>query len=257
MGIVPDEHKDGVIENIVNDITQNHRGHFYTGNIGTPCMIDALAAHGHERVIYRVANATDYPGWGYMVNQGATTIWEHWGLAHGEDSMMMFGSIDEFFFNTLAGISGPTCFGPAAMAPGFRQIRIHPCVVDDLGHAEASIRSVRGMIASSWRKAEDSISLKVTIPANSQADVSVPKIGLDEVRITEGDTTVFADGRYIHGAEGVVNAHEMKEHVTFAVGAGNYHFHLTGPHSDQRAPYATARPAADIPETGNSGFSLG
>ena len=246
LGIVPDEHKGGVIESIINDIMQNHRGHFYTGNIGTPCMIDALAAHGYERVIYRVANATDYPGWGYMVNQGATTIWEHWGLAHGEDSMMMFGSIEEFFFNTLAGISGPTCFGPAAMAPGFRQIRIRPCVVDDLRHAEASIRSVRGMIASSWRKAEDSISLKVTIPANSRADVSVPKIGLDEVSITEGDTTVFADGRYIHGAEGVANAREMKEYVTFAVGSGNYHFRLTGPHSDQRAPYATDRPTADI-----------
>ena len=60
--------------------------------------MDALDALGRGDVLYRVATATDYPGWGYMVRQGATTIWEAWGgvqngfIGHnsGEDSMPMW-----------------------------------------------------------------------------------------------------------------------------------------------------------------------
>ena len=232
--IVPQDQRAGVLENIVSSIATKYDGHLHTGNTGTTCMIDTLAALGHGNLMYRVATAKTYPGWGYMVNQGATTIWETWGgyaMAHGypgAESMIMWATIDEFFYNDLAGIRGPEYYGLAQMAPGFRRIEIRPYVVGDLTHAEASIKTVRGVISSSWKRTDDSFVLEVEIPANSTARVSVPMFGFEKGVITEGGKTVWKDVSYVSGVAGVNGAGRDVDWVTFDIGSGHYCFELSG-----------------------------
>ena len=87
-----------MLNNLLTDISQKYHGHLHTGNIGTTSIMDALGCLGHRDVLYHVATATDYPGWGYMVDHGATTIWEAWGGVQdgfigwnsGCDSMIMW-----------------------------------------------------------------------------------------------------------------------------------------------------------------------
>ena len=127
-------------------------------------------------------------------------------MAHGypgAESMIMWATIDEFFYNDLAGIRGPEYYGPAQMTPGFRQIEIRPYVVGDLTHAQASVHTVRGVIRSGWKKDGNGLTLDVTIPAGARAKVSVPAIGLKNAMITEGGTVVWKDGAYVKGVAGI------------------------------------------------------
>lgn len=177
--------------------------------------------------MYKVATASTYPGWGYMIKEGATTIWEAWArdsAAGNSDSMIMWATIDEFFYNDLAGIRGPDYYGPGYMAPGFEEIEIKPRILGDLTSAGASIKTVRGLVSSSWEKTGDSVILEVVIPVNSRARVSVPKIGLENVIVEEGGKTIWKDGRYVSGVTGITGGSESTDYLTFEVGSGSYSF---------------------------------
>jgi alpha-L-rhamnosidase len=181
--------------------------------------------------MYRVATQTTYPGWGFMASQGATTIWESWSLVAGcgnAESMIMWATIDEFFYNDLAGIKGPEYYGPDYAPGGFRMIEIEPHALGDLQFARASIRTVRGMISSNWRKTDRGIRLEVVIPVGSRAKVSLPKMSLGDVTVAEGGQVVWKQGDYAGGAEGISAGCETDRHVTFEVGGGKYCFELAG-----------------------------
>ncbi len=227
LDIVPKANQAGVLKNVVREIVEKRGGHLHTGNTGTTCMIDTLTERGRGDVMYRVVTAETYPGWGYMVKHGATTIWEHWGLGGGAESMIMWATIDEFFYNDLAGIRGPDYYGPGEAAPGFREIHIKPRVLGDLKYAKATFRTVRGVVSSSWKREGKSLVLEVTLPANSRGSVSVPKLGLAKVTITEGGKVVWKDGSYVSGVAGITGAADSAGYVTFHLGSGQYRFKLS------------------------------
>jgi alpha-L-rhamnosidase len=234
IGVVPEKNREGVLENLTADILKKRRGHLYTGNIGTTAVVDALGRLGRADALYRVATSTDYPGWGYMVRQGATTIWEAWGNVQdgfvgfnsAEDSMPMFMSIEKFFYNDLAGIEGPDYYGTRAVTPGYREIRIRPRVLGDLTSAAAHIRTVRGIVGVDWKREENGLILKATIPANARAKISVPKVGLRDVTIEESGKLLWEKGTYRGGAPGVNAGTEEPDCVTFDAGSGTFCFVL-------------------------------
>jgi alpha-L-rhamnosidase len=226
LGIVPAAHREDLVKHIAADILKHDR-HHHTGNTGTMCLIEALAEHGEGELLYQVVSQKSYPGWGYMVERGATTIWESWSLASrvgDSESMIMWATVEEFFYGVLAGIKGPDYHGPGVMAPGFCEIQIAPQVLGDLARARASIQTVRGVVSSSWVRDGQSIALAFTIPANSRARVSVPTMGLDDVTISEGGQIVWEDGAFVSGVPGVSGGSEGSGCVTFDVGSGAYRF---------------------------------
>ena len=235
-GLVPEASHEGVLQSLMADILKKRGGHLHTGNFGTACIMDSLAGLGGGDALYRIATSTDYPGWGYMVSRGATTIWEAWGGVQegfvgynsGEDSMPMFASISEYFYNDLAGIQGPDYFGTRAVEPGFRAIQIRPLPPDDLTHASAHIRTVRGMAAVRWERGEHQFSLKAVIPANARGKISIPKVGLSDVSIEESDRLVWEKGHYVGGAAGITAGTDESAYVTFDTGSGTYVFVLRG-----------------------------
>ena len=230
LGIVPKGNETGVVGNVIKDIVEEYDYHHHTGNTGATCMIDALTQHGQGELLYQVVTQKTYPGWGYMVEQGATTIWESWSLASEvgvSENMIMWATIDEFFYD-LAGIKGPDYHGPGYMRPGFCEIHIEPHVLGDLEHASASIKTVRGMVSSSWVRDGQSITLEVTLPVNSRAKVSVPKMGHREVTITESGEVVWHAGAFVGGVAGIVGGSESRDYVTLDAGSGSYSFELSG-----------------------------
>jgi len=234
LGIVPEDCKEGMLKNVTTSIMESYDGHLHTGNIGTTSMIEVLVPQGLGDVMYAIATATSYPGWGHMVAEGATTLWEAWGkrndLGSGAESMVMWCMIDEFFFNSLAGIQGPSYYGPGSVSPGFREICIKPHVLGDLKQASASFKTVRGMVRSSWEKKHDSLRLEVALPVNSQGAVRVPKMGLRNVAVTEGGHLIWKAGAFVKGVPGIYAGKEDGEYVTLRVGSGRYVFDLTGGH---------------------------
>jgi len=231
LGIVPQELVQGLVENLTQTIVEKHQGHLHTGNTGTTCLIDTLTTHGQGEVMFRIVNQTSYPGWGFMVEEGATTIWESWSLeatAGNSESMIMWATIDEFFYNDLAGIKGPDYYGPNIISPGFKDILIEPHPLADLDQAAANIKTVRGLLSSSWKREEDSFTLEVTIPSNSRATIRIPKLGMKKIKVTESKNLIWQDNEYLTGAEEITTGRETSEFLSFQVGSGTYTFHLAG-----------------------------
>ncbi len=129
----------------------------------------------------QIVRKKNFPGWDYMLENGATTLWEHWALSDNTFSHNhpMFGSISEWFFKWLAGIQ------PHPQAFGFDHIVICPKLVSGVDWAEAQYHSVRGEIAVRWDRTPGMCQLSVDIPANTSAEIFVPCP--DQSSVREGD----------------------------------------------------------------------
>ena len=113
-----------------------------------------------------MTNTTDYPGWGYMLANGATTSWEGWtGQPHIHDTLISIGA---WFTEGIAGIRSD------GKSPGFRHFVIKPAVVGDLTFAKAKYHSIHGDIVSDWRIENRTFKLHVTIPPGTTATVFLP-----------------------------------------------------------------------------------
>jgi alpha-L-rhamnosidase len=132
----------------------------------------------------------------------------------------MFGSVDEFFYRYLAGIQSPEDEGTSR---GYRQIRIQPFIPEDLSFVKASINTVTGKIESEWQHKEGSLLLKVNIPANSTAIISIP-VKNAKVSVTESGKKIWENDKFIPGAEGITDGSFDDNHLTFKTGSGKYEF---------------------------------
>ena len=223
MGLVPEERAEAVLANLVHDIEANHDGHLSTGMLGTNALVNVLPRHGAAEVMYRIATQTTFPSWGHMIARGATTLWESWS-DHREEklslNMKLLGSVEKFFYRDLAGIR--------ATAPGFREVAIEPQVVGDLEWAQAQVRTVRGAVSVAWERGATSFELRVTIPGNVTARVSLPKRGLEKVRVREGERLIWEAGGQTSEAPGISGLAEGRDRVDLQLGSGSYRLQLSG-----------------------------
>ena len=133
--------------------------------------------------------------------------------------MKLLGSVQKFFYRDLAGIR--------ATAPGFREVAIEPQVVGDLAWAQARVRTIRGEIAVHWRRRDNAFELNLTIPGNVTAHLTLPKLGMTQVRLTEGGVPAWNTGRQAALLPGIDNVTEDVDAITLRAGSGNYHFRLS------------------------------
>jgi len=144
---------------------KRHQDHLSAGIFGVMMMFDVLRERNQNEVAYKIANQRDFPGWGYMLSKGATTLWESWEYPDNAPSQNhpMFGSIDEWFYRSLLGIN------PAA--PGFERITIKPQPAGDLTWAKGSYESIKGKIESDWKIEGGKFILRIAVPGNTTATV--------------------------------------------------------------------------------------
>ncbi len=169
-GLLPDEEKAAAIEAIVNDVLNVNNGHLTTGIFGTRAILFALSENNQQETAMTIAAKKDFPGWGYMIEKGATTLWEHWEFSDNTFSHNhpMFGSVSEWFIKNIAGIQ------PDADAYGFDKIIIKPLFTEYLTFAAGEYKSIRGMIKSNWRNEKGILNINIIIPPNTSAKVYLP-----------------------------------------------------------------------------------
>ena len=232
LDIAPKANRKQLIANIAGTITGPDGGKLRVGHVGLPGFMESLVENGLGEVVYKAVNHTKFPGWGYMIDQGATTVWESWGMLkggyHAEESMTMLAGVGRLFYESIAGIQEPQYYGTRKFAPGYEHFNIKPHPLGDLTSAEASIKTVRGVISSNWKRTKDSFTLAVEIPANSKAKVSVPTLGLKVFAITEGGKPVWKSDSYVAGVAGIAGARRDAGWITFDAGSGSYRFELKG-----------------------------
>lgn len=153
---------------VLMDEFARHRWHVSSGIFGVKMMFDVLRESNQHDIAYRIANQRDFPGWGHMISNDATTLWETWKFPETGPSRNhpMFGSIDEWFYRSLLGIN------PAA--PGFKQILLKPQPAGDLTWAKGSYTTVHGEIVSDWKIENGKFIYHIRIPANTTAVINIP-----------------------------------------------------------------------------------
>ena len=217
LGLSPDSESDGTIGRMVEAVVVDHGGHVATGIFGTKYLLNALSMTGHADVAYRMVDQGTYPGWGHMLENGATTLWETWAASDDVYSQNhpMFGSVSEWFFTCLGGIR------PEQQAVGFDRFRIEPSVTGDLEWVDTTYESVRGTISSRWRVADGQLRLDLEIPVNTQAVVQIPTSVAPSVR--EGGRLVadVADVRPMQAT--------TPDTVRVLLGSGRYQFTAAAP----------------------------
>jgi alpha-L-rhamnosidase len=186
-----------------------------TGIYGTRILLEQLSQRGRSDLAYDLASRESYPSWGWMLKNGATTLWENW---EGSDNTFsnnhpMFGSVSAWFFRWLGGIQ------VAEDAVGFDRIRIRPQVVPDLEWVKSSHESIRGPIVSNWSANSKGSAHEIVIPPNTIAIVELPA-GID-AKVTES-------GQPINQADGVkVLPRESMNTVRMKVLSGRYTFKIS------------------------------
>ncbi len=207
-GVTPESERPAVMANLVRCLVDKNQGHLDTGMLGTKFLLRLLSDAGRDDLVLAIYQKKDYPGWGYMVEQGATTLWEQWN-GFWSQIHSCFASADTWLYQGLGGIR------PDPAAPGFKQIIIKPSVVGDLAWVKCHHDSPYGRIVSTWKREDHHVILDVTIPPNTTATVHVP--AKDAAVVTEsGKPAAESNGvkflRIEHGA------------AVFAAGSGTYQF---------------------------------
>lgn len=166
-GVAPATLQREIMKSLETEIVDKSGGHIGTGMHGSMFLLRLLNKAGRDDLAALIMNQTTYPGWGYMLKQGATTFWERW---EGERSQIhsTLLAAGEWFPRAVGGIK------PDPAAPGFRRTIIDPRIVDTVTWAKTSYDTVRGEVETSWRIDGDKLNLDVRIPANTTALVRVP-----------------------------------------------------------------------------------
>ena len=215
--MVPEAQKPLALDHLKRAVVSQSDCHVDTGIIGTRYLFDVLTDNGLADIAYKVATQRTYPGFGYMIEEGATTLWERWekleGSGMNSHNHIMLGSIDAWFYRTLAGLS--------PLEAGWKKVGIKPHIPDDLNHCAASVKTVRGEVKVSWLKEDDQLTLTVSIPVNLTAQVSVPMV-MEDSTIQVNGTTVWEKGRASGEIEGLIPGILQKDRVSLNVVAGFY-----------------------------------
>ncbi|MDR2040165.1 MAG: glycoside hydrolase family 78 protein [Bacteroidales bacterium] len=206
--LLPGGSKDKAFDVLLQEI-EHRNGHIAAGIFGVPLILDALTKYQRNDIAYQMVDKKDFPGWGHMLQSGATTIWETWKYSDNiySQNHPMFGSVGEWFYQSLLGIN------PAL--PGFKHIIVKPQPAGDLTWAKGSFESIQGTISSSWKIENSKFMFDVTIPANTTAEIWVPTRNVSGVM--EGDKPAKE-------AQGLEFLRNEQGYAVFESGSGKYNF---------------------------------
>jgi alpha-L-rhamnosidase len=220
-GMVPEQDRQRVSEALVRTIEEQNKGHIGTGLIGGQWLMQVLSDNGRPDVAYEIASQKSYPSWGYMVSNGATTIWELWNGDTADPAMnsgnhlMLVGDLVTWLYENLAGIR------PDPQQPGFKHIIMHPTPVADLTYVKASHTSPYGEISSDWKRDGDRFTWNVTVPVNTTATVYIPAKDAESVNESDRPAGETPGVKYLRMEGGA---------AVYEIGSGSYHFISTMTH---------------------------
>lgn len=204
-GIVPDEHAATIERWIMRKHLllpgatpelKNIDGHIQCGVIGMSWLLRGLADMGRMDIAYMLATVSSYPSWGYMVEHGATTIWELWNgdtanpKMNSGNHIMLLGDLIPWCMENIGGIR--------AAAPAFRTIRFAPNFeLQELPEARVSYLTPYGKAESHWQRTDRHLIWDITIPCNAQGEVHLPfnAIMTSGAALPEGAVRASANGK--------------------------------------------------------------
>ena len=168
-GMVDENFKKDVLKNLIKSINENKKA-LTAGDIGYRYLLRTLEEAGQSQLIFEMNSKTDVPGYGYQLSKGATSLTESWAaLKYVSNNHMMLGHLMEWFYSGIGGIR------QTPDSSSYNNIIIYPEVVGDLTWAETTYKTIHGDITCNWKLEKNNILIKVIVPVNCTAIVSIPQ----------------------------------------------------------------------------------
>ncbi|MGC4102889.1 alpha-L-rhamnosidase [Ferruginibacter sp.] len=214
-GICPDSVKEKVFENIYQKIHVESNDHISTGLIGTQYLMRGLTEYNNADLAFKLASNTTYPSYGYMIANGATTIWELWNgntadpNMNSQNHVMMLGDLLIWYYENLAGIRTDKT------DVGFKKIIMKPSLPEGLQFVNASYNSSYGTIKSRWKKSASTFEWDIEVPANSSAKIYIPALSVDDVQESATILSKVENIKLVQFKDGI---------ATIEIPSGAYHF---------------------------------
>ena len=220
IGLLPEDLRPAAVQRLLDNI-KSRDYHLSTGFLGTQWLLHVLSDHGHTDIAYRILQQRTYPSWLYMIEMGATTIWESWGSLNPDGTFaekrrslthMPFGSVADWMYQSIGGLV------PDDDNPAFKHFYIRPRPGGTLRQSEMTFQSPYGQIATHWTLDDNRFTLDVEVPVNTTATISLP---------TETLAGITESGRLVSRAPGVVELGIIDGRACYNVGSGCYSFSTT------------------------------
>lgn len=181
-------------------------GQFMVGEVGLYALLRVLAEEGEDDLVYDLAVRPTGNSYAKFVNQGSTSLPEHWSGAGGTGSQnhYMMGMLEGWLNGELAGLRQM----PGSVA--YEHVLVEPALVDGVDSASTSYDSIRGTIAASWQRQDGVLAMSVEVPGNTTATVRVPNA---------------EDGSAAYGPRGATLVpSDVAGYTQFEVGPGTWEF---------------------------------
>ena len=218
MNLVDDSMRDAVAKKLVDKIEGN-RGLLGTGFLGTPYLLAVLTESGHQDLAYKLLLNTSYPSWGYLVDHGATTMWERWNGDQMKSDPSMnsynhyaYGAVADWIYRYAAGVD------TTVMDAGFHTIALHPAFDAQLGSIDFTYPSPYGEIHSAWTVKDGAAHWQLTVPANATGWLSLSEAEAAKYKL---------DGQALAGSSTVKASTQMGQ-AGYELPAGSYRFEVSG-----------------------------
>lgn len=199
---------------IVNRITENlleREGHLDTGIFGTQFFFEVLADNGLNDLAYSVMNKKTQPSYGWWVENGNTTFWEHW-FRPGSGNHPMFGGGISWFYRKLAGMNTDP------KAPGYRNIIFKPQVIKGLDYVSYSNLTPQGTAGIEWSFTDESFEVNLQVPSGSKAQLYFPLVEGFTKTVLENSNSIEANNEFVRLVSSTEDYHIIE------ISSGNYNF---------------------------------
>jgi alpha-L-rhamnosidase len=217
--LVQDSLRKHIAENLDQDVKKS--GHITTGFLGTPLISQVLTQNGYTDEAFLLLMNKKYPSWLYPVTMGATTIWERWDGIRPDGTFQdkgmnsfnhyAYGAIGNWLYSAVAGIE----LNPEE--PGYKKFTINPHIGGNLTSAKASYQSVYGRIESGWQISNNEMTLTITVPPNTTAQVYLP---------SENKNDITESGKPLGSGSDLKLVEERGGQSVVEVGSGEYVFRV-------------------------------
>ncbi len=175
--LLPDNLRPQATQLLVENI-RRYRNHLSTGIQTTHRAMLELTRNNHNDVGWQLLTNRTFPSWLYMIDNGATTIWERWDgyvkrRGFQDAGMNSFnhwalGAVGEWMWRNVAGLN------PDDAQPGWQHFIVAPRPGGGVTWAKGEYESIRGRIVCEWKTEGSNFVLRVVVPPNTTATICVP-----------------------------------------------------------------------------------
>ncbi len=218
LDLVPADRKEEVLRALLESLVIQHDHHPDTGVVGTRFLFEVLNRFGLQEIALKIILQDSYPGWGYMVREGATSLWERWekltGRGMNSHNHAMFGSVDAWFYRGLAGLE--------PIEAGWKVFQVKP--YPGLDEIRCRLITVQGEIIVSWRRTASEFSLALVVPVGTRARLGFPLLWGDYL-ISESGQLLWKKEEFVASDPGLgITLAEPNRRPVFWVESGSYEF---------------------------------